>query len=58
MLEKYYILNPSISLPIIIYATVILVLSGIFAGYVPARRAAKIKPIIAINDKWILLYLI
>jgi putative ABC transport system permease protein len=51
MLEKYYILNPSISLPIIIYATVILVLSGIFAGYVPARRAAKIKPIIAINDK-------
>jgi putative ABC transport system permease protein len=51
ILEKYFILNPTISTPVIVGATIILVLSGVFAGYVPARRAAKIKPIIAINDK-------
>ena len=51
ILAKYFILNPTISTPIILSATIALVLSGIFAGFVPARRAAQIKPIIAINDK-------
>lgn len=51
ILEKYYIVNPSIDISVVIYSTIVLILSGVFAGFIPAQRAAKIKPIIAINDK-------
>lgn len=49
-LEKYFIQDPKVDTGIVIFATVLLVISGIIAGYVPARRAAKIKPIVALND--------
>lgn len=49
-LEKYFIKDPSVDTGIVIFATVLLVISGIIAGYIPARKASKIKPIEALND--------
>ena len=49
--EKYFISNPYIDTGDAIWATVILIFFGALAGYLPARKAAKIKPIIALRDK-------
>ncbi len=43
--------NPSASLTIAVAAVVILIVAGVIAGYVPARRAAGIKPIEALHDE-------
>ena len=50
-LEQFFIINPYISTGTAVAATVILILFGAIAGYIPARRAAKIKPIIALRDE-------
>jgi len=50
-LEDWFITNPSVSQGTIIFATVILILSGLIAGYIPARRAARVKPIVALRDE-------
>ena len=47
--EDYFITDPSVSPGIVIGATITLVLSGLIAGFVPAKRAAKIKPIVALR---------
>ena len=49
--EKYFISNPYIDTGDAIWATVILIFFGALAGYLPARKAAKIKPITALRDK-------
>ena len=49
--EKYFISNPYIETGDAIWSTVILIFFGALAGYLPARKAAKIKPIIALRDK-------
>ena len=49
--EDYFILNPYISTGVAVVATLMLVLFGALAGYIPAQRAAKIKPIIALRDE-------
>jgi putative ABC transport system permease protein len=43
--------NPSADLTVALSALFILVVSGIIAGYIPARRAAAIKPIEALHDE-------
>ncbi len=50
-LEDYFIINPYISTWVAVIATVMLIIFGAFAGYIPAQRAAKIKPIIALRDE-------
>ena len=48
-LEKYFILNPGVSKPVVAGATITLILAGVIAGYLPAKRAAQIKPIVALR---------
>jgi len=43
--------NPSADWGVAVSALVILVVAGIIAGYIPARRAAAIKPIEALHDE-------
>ncbi len=50
-LEKYGILNPSVETNVVIGATIVLIIAGTIAGYIPAKRAAGIKPIVALNDE-------
>ena len=50
-LEDFFITNPYLNIGMAITATVILIIFGAIAGYVPARRAARIKPIVALRDE-------
>ena len=48
-LREYFILNPNVGWGAIFSAFVCLVISGAVAGFVPAYRASKIKPIEALR---------
>ena len=50
-LEEFFIINPYIGTKTAVGATLILIFFGAVAGYLPARRAARIKPIIALRDE-------
>lgn len=50
-LEEYFIKNPSVGWGTIIMAFIALVFSGLIAGFVPAYRASKIKPIEALRTE-------
>ena len=43
--------NPSASLAVASWALVILVTAGLIAGYIPAKKAASIRPIEALHDE-------
>jgi putative ABC transport system permease protein len=43
--------NPEANLGIAISATILLIFAGAVAGFVPARRAASIKPVEALRDE-------
>ncbi|HAX96665.1 MAG TPA: multidrug ABC transporter substrate-binding protein, partial [Prolixibacteraceae bacterium] len=43
--------NPTVDFGTAVAATLILILSGALAGYIPARKAAKVKPIEALHDE-------
>ena len=51
LMEKYFISAPYIDTSDAVWATIILIFFGALAGYLPARKAARIKPIIALRDK-------
>ncbi len=48
-LEEYFIKDPSVGWLLITVAFISLVMSGLLAGFVPAYRASKIKPIEALR---------
>lgn len=50
-LEKYFIKDPSVGWGLIMVAFVSLIISGLVAGFVPAYRASKIKPIEALRSE-------
>lgn len=43
--------NPTVELSYVLISTSILILSGVIAGYMPARRAVRIKPIEAMREE-------
>ena len=49
-LKTYFITDPSVSRSLVIAATIILIAAGTIAGYIPAKKASKIKPILALRD--------
>ncbi|MGB6267502.1 MAG: ABC transporter permease [Olleya sp.] len=50
MLEQYFIKDPSVSLNVVIAATITLIVAGGIAGYLPAKKASRIKPIVALRN--------
>ena len=50
-LQDYFITRAGVDFNIALSATVILIVFGVAAGYIPAKRAAKIKPIVALRDE-------
>ena len=51
MIDSEYFLNPQVDFNIAITTLVLLVIAGALAGFFPAYRAAKIKPIVALRDE-------
>ena len=43
--------NPTVDIGIAAFSTLLLVISGTLAGYIPAKRAARIRPIEALRDE-------
>ncbi|MGB8706084.1 MAG: ABC transporter permease, partial [Gillisia sp.] len=50
-IQTPYITNPSVNFNIAITTVFLLIAAGALAGFFPARRAAKIKPIVALRDE-------
>ena len=50
-LEQYFILDPYVDSLTALVATFLLIFFGAIAGYIPAKRAASIKPIVALRDE-------
>ncbi len=46
-----YFANPEVNIQVAVYATLLLVISGALAGFVPARKAASVKPVVALRDE-------
>ncbi len=49
--DSQFFLHPEINFSVGITALVILIISGIFAGMIPAKRAVSIKPVDALRDE-------
>ncbi len=50
-LKDFFITDPYIDMGMAIGATIVLIFFGALAGYIPAKRAARIKPIVALRDE-------
>jgi putative ABC transport system permease protein len=50
-LEEFFIIDPYVDNVTALIATIVLILFGGIAGYLPAKRAARIKPIVALRDE-------
>ncbi|HSG68457.1 MAG TPA: ABC transporter permease [Bacteroidales bacterium] len=46
-----YFANPEVNIQVAVYATLLLVFCGALAGFVPARKAASVKPVVALRDE-------
>ena len=43
--------NPSVNLGVVTIALIILIVSGLFAGFIPANSAIKVRPIEALRTE-------
>jgi len=51
MIKSDYFLNPQVDFGVAMTTLILLVIAGALAGFFPAYRAAKIKPIVALRDE-------
>ncbi|HEU0137995.1 MAG TPA: FtsX-like permease family protein, partial [Flavobacterium sp.] len=51
MITSDYFLNPEVDFNIAITTLILLIIAGALAGFFPAYRAAKIRPIVALRDE-------
>ncbi|HLS30717.1 MAG TPA: ABC transporter permease [Flavobacteriaceae bacterium] len=51
MIKSDFLRNPAVNFQVAVATVVILVIAGTIAGFFPARRAARIKPIDALTDE-------
>lgn len=49
-LKEYFIKDPGVSNSLVIGATITLIVAGAIAGYLPAKKASQIKPIVALRN--------
>jgi len=49
--QSEYFVNPQVDFTVAISTLIVLVIAGALAGFVPAYRAAKIRPIVALRDE-------
>jgi putative ABC transport system permease protein len=50
VLEENFIKEPGVSTALVVGATITLITAGAIAGYLPAKKASRIKPIVALRD--------
>jgi len=51
MVETDFISNPTVNFQVAITTVIILIFAGAIAGFFPAWKAARIKPIVALRDE-------
>ncbi|MBN2174052.1 MAG: ABC transporter permease [Bacteroidales bacterium] len=50
-IQTEFFRNPDANLSVAVGATIVLILAGMIAGFIPARKAAAIKPVEALRDE-------
>jgi len=50
-IESDFFSHPSADINIAISATIVLIVTGAIAGFIPAKKAASIKPVVALRDE-------
>lgn len=49
VMKATYFVNPTVDLSTCIQATIVIIIAGAFAGFFPARKAVKVKPVEALS---------
>jgi putative ABC transport system permease protein len=51
LIETEYFKHPSVDFSVAVITTLLLVLAGAIAGFIPARKAASVQPVVALKDE-------